>query len=66
MYGMRHDARLEIRMPAAKRRELDELAADTGLTSADLARIGIRWLLAHRETLLRMPIEAIHAARGRP
>jgi hypothetical protein len=60
---MRHDARLEIRLPAAKRRELDELAADTGLTSADLARIGIRWLLAHRKILLRMPIEAIHAAR---
>ena len=64
MYAMRHDARLRIRLPAAKRRELDELAADTGLSSADLARIGIRWLLAHRDVLLRMPIEAIHAARA--
>jgi len=49
-----HDTRFEIRMPAARRRELDELANETGLSSADLARIGIRWLLERRDVLLKM------------
>jgi hypothetical protein len=50
---LKHDARLEIRMPAARRRELDELADEAGLSAADLARLGIRWLLEHRDVLLK-------------
>jgi hypothetical protein len=44
-------SRFEMRLSAAQRRELAALADETGLTSADLARLGIRWLLAHRDVL---------------
>jgi hypothetical protein len=53
--AMTLETRLDVRLPAATRRALDALAADTGLTSADLVRIGIRWLLTRRRTLLRAP-----------
>jgi hypothetical protein len=62
--GMRQlDARLEIRLPKANRRELDALAEETGLTSADLVRIGIRWLLVHHELVLRLPRSAGEARK---
>jgi hypothetical protein len=54
---MKRDTRFEIRLPAANRRELLELAAETGLTSADLVRIGLRWVLTHREALFKTPME---------
>jgi hypothetical protein len=57
---MKRDARLEIRLPAAKRRELYELADEAGLTSSDLVRIGIRWLLQHRDALLKLPAGHLH------
>jgi hypothetical protein len=44
-FRMKHDARFEVRLTADTRRELEELAATCGLTSADLARLGIKWLL---------------------
>jgi hypothetical protein len=52
---MKRDARLELRLSAAQRRELAALADETGLTSADLARLGVRWLLAHRGMLVNGP-----------
>ena len=51
----RHDARLEIRMPAASRRELDEFACEAGLSKADLVRLGLKWLLQNRDVLLKLP-----------
>jgi hypothetical protein len=59
--SMSLETRLDVRLPTAA---LDALAADTGLTSADLVRIGIRWLLTHRRKLLRAPQDlAIEAGR---
>jgi hypothetical protein len=64
---MTHDARFELKLPAASRRELMELAAELELTSADLVRLGLAWLLQHRgalqgelarhrETILNLPM----------
>jgi hypothetical protein len=52
---MHHDAKLDLRLPAAARKELDALASEVGLSTADVARIGLRWLLLHREALLKLP-----------
>jgi hypothetical protein len=49
---IKHDVRLDLRLPAAQRRELAELAAETGLSSADLVRLSVCWMLAHRNVLL--------------
>ena len=53
---MKHDARLEIRMTSQRRRELDELADEAGLSAADVARLAIRRLLQARDVLLKLPI----------
>jgi len=54
---MRCDTRLEIKLPAESRRELHKLADEIGLSSADLVRLGIRYVLSHRDALLRPPME---------
>jgi hypothetical protein len=50
--GMKNDARFEVRLSTDTRRELRELASTSGLTSADLARLGIKRLLARPGALL--------------
>jgi hypothetical protein len=50
--GMKHETRFEIRLRTAERQELSALAIEAGLSSADLARLGIKWLLAHRNVVL--------------
>jgi len=45
--------RFDLTMPMVQRRELASLASETGLSSADLARFGIRYVLEHRELFLR-------------
>jgi hypothetical protein len=50
---MTDTSRFEVRLSAAQRRELAALADETGLSAADLARLGIRWLLEHPGVLLR-------------
>jgi len=55
---MTNDARLEIRLPEHRRRELLKLAAEVGLSRADLVRLGIVWLIEHPEALLKFPQEA--------
>lgn len=50
--------RFEFSLPADRRRELDQLSEETGLSAADLARLGIRWVLSHRDVLLRPSAEA--------
>jgi hypothetical protein len=55
---MTNDARIEIRLPDRRRRELVELAAETGLSRADLVRIGINWLIEQPDAILKFPQEA--------
>jgi hypothetical protein len=49
---MKSIARFDLKMPPEQRRELAELAAESGLSSADLVRLSVRWMLAHRDVLL--------------
>jgi hypothetical protein len=53
-----NSTRFEFSLPADRRRELDQLSEETGLSAADLARLGIRWVLSHRDVLLRPTPEA--------
>jgi hypothetical protein len=55
---MTNDARLEIRLPARRLRELDELAAESPVSRADLVRLGINWLIEHPDAILKFPQEA--------
>jgi hypothetical protein len=50
--GMYGSTRFEFRISRERRRELDLLADETGLTSADLARLGITWLLERKAVLV--------------
>ena len=61
--GMDQSTRFEIRLSADRRRELAELAAESGLSSADLVRLSIGWLLEHPGVLLR-PAEGDRVARA--
>ena len=49
---MTNDARLEIRLPARRLRELDELAAESPVSRADLVRLAICRLLEDRDVRL--------------
>ena len=53
--AMTNDARLEIRLPARRLRELDELAAESPVSRADLVRLGINWLIEHPDVILKFP-----------
>ena len=55
---MTNDARIEIRLPEQRRRELVELAAEKGVSRADLVRLGINWLIEHPDAILKFPQEA--------
>jgi hypothetical protein len=48
--------RFEFRLPTERRRELDALAAELGLTSAGLARLAVVRLLQQRGTLVGGPV----------
>lgn len=54
-FPVMNDTRLEIRMPAERRRKLGELANEVGLSAVDLTRLSIRWLLEHRDVLFKLP-----------
>jgi hypothetical protein len=45
------DQRFEIRLSETRRRQLDELAAECGLSAADVARLGIGWVLRNPDAL---------------
>jgi hypothetical protein len=49
---MNDATRFEFLLPAGQRGELDELAAATGLSVADLARLGIGWVIKRRDVLV--------------
>jgi hypothetical protein len=57
---MNNDARFELRLPVQRRPQLEALADETGLSSADLARLAIGRLLANPEVILKFsqPTEA--------
>jgi hypothetical protein len=43
---MEQSTRFELLLPAARRRELDALAAEAGLSSADVVRLALARLVA--------------------
>jgi hypothetical protein len=45
---MNNDARLEVRLPAKRRAQLDAMADEAGLSPAALARLAIARLLEER------------------
>jgi hypothetical protein len=48
--------RFDLRLPTAQRRELAALAGETGLSSADLVRLSVRYMLLHPEVIRHGPI----------
>ena len=58
MYAHDQYARIEIRLPEPRRRELVELAAEKGVSSAGLVRLAINWLIEHPDAILKFPQEA--------
>jgi hypothetical protein len=50
-------ARFDLKLPLRQRRELDALSGETGLSRADLVRLGIRYMLEHPELFMR-PLES--------
>jgi predicted DNA-binding protein len=48
---MSDTARFELRLPAERRRELDALTRETGLSTADIVRLSIKQLLERRDVL---------------
>jgi hypothetical protein len=48
-------SRFEIHIPPDRRAALDALAAELGITSSALVRIGVGWVLQHREMLVAGP-----------
>ncbi len=52
--AMAQASRIDLRVPPAWRKELDELAAEVGLSASDLARLGIRFLLNNPSLLVKV------------
>ena len=60
-----NDTRFELRLPCAQRRELAELAQETGLSASDLARLAVRRLIADPGVLLVRGSDSGERAAGR-
>jgi hypothetical protein len=56
---MARQARLDVPLSSEQRRELDTLAAQAGLTPTALGPLGIVWVLAHGDILLKGPSPAV-------
>jgi predicted DNA-binding protein len=54
---MTNDTRFEIRMPSQRRHALDQLAHESGLSAADLARLAIGRLLEDRTVRLPAAVQ---------
>jgi hypothetical protein len=52
---MTNDTRFEFRLPARRRRQLDELAEEAGMATGDLVRLAISRLLADRKLTVKFP-----------
>jgi hypothetical protein len=48
--------RFEVSISPDRRAALDALARELGCSSSDLARIGVSWVLQHREVLIGGPV----------
>jgi hypothetical protein len=48
---MEEKVRFDLRLSTVQRRELASLASEIGLSSADLVRLGIRYVLRHPEVI---------------
>jgi hypothetical protein len=48
---MTNDTRFEFRLPSLRRRQLDELAEEAGMSTGDLMRLSVGWLLRHPDKL---------------
>jgi hypothetical protein len=48
-----NDSRLDVRVPASQRRELEQLAKDAGVSVGGLVRLATQRLLNDRGSLLR-------------
>jgi antitoxin component of RelBE/YafQ-DinJ toxin-antitoxin module len=51
---MTQASRIDLRIPPRWRKELDELADEVGLSASDVCRLGLRYLLNHRVSLVRI------------
>jgi hypothetical protein len=60
----RADSRIEIRLTPERRQELSELAAEIGISTADIARLAIHQLLHNRDG--RLHLETPHGQQGAP
>jgi hypothetical protein len=45
--------RFEVRLSRERRQELDDLARECDLSAADVARLAIKWMVEHRDLLVR-------------
>jgi hypothetical protein len=61
---MSDQSRFEVLLPRRRRAELAELAAEAGLSSADLVRLSIGWLLQNPGVLLGRSTGGRSAANG--
>ena len=52
------NTRFEFRLPEPAGRELHQLSTETGLSSANLVRLGISKVLQDRDALPKLPREA--------
>jgi hypothetical protein len=50
---MEKKVRFDLQLPTQQRQELSTLAAELGVSSADLVRMSLRYTLANRELFLR-------------
>jgi hypothetical protein len=55
--------RFQLMLPEEDHGELHRLAGETRMAAADLMRLGLRWVLANRDVLQRLP--PADARRGR-
>jgi hypothetical protein len=47
--------RFEVSISPDRREALDALARELGCSSSDLVRLGVNWILAHRQMLVAGP-----------
>jgi hypothetical protein len=56
--------RFEVSISPNRRAALDALARELGCSSSDLARIGVSWVLQHREVLISGPARQAEQQRA--
>ncbi len=54
------NVRFQLTLPEEDHGELHRLAGETRMAAADLMRLGLRWVLANRDVLQRLPAADQH------